>query len=411
MSSISIVYNGVCAKDGTDYYHMRSMVEFLRELTHKFSYARYYGGYLEPQDVGYSFAHEMPLAIPNLELCLVRGNSASTGTIAFIRNYIWMLRRLWSFIQGSDYLLVFLPSFLSAVAASLALALRKNLGVYIGGNWGEETKHRKKNLIRTLAYPINRFLIDPVTLWVVMHARFAITPGYDLYHKLAELKCNVRLPVPLVNVTRADVLERQDTCQDLETRILFVGALRYTKGVQELLEAFVDLKRHQAIDANVKLWFVGSGEAEIALRRRAEELQVTGDVRFWGHIANGPPLYQVYRQSDIFVLPAYSEGFPRVLYEAMTFGLPIITTSVGGIPFLLHHLSEAYLVEPRDTAGICAALQVVLADTGLRKQLIKNSRALMLDVIFKRMETEINLANQVRQQFDPCSPVTDCHEQ
>ena len=154
--TISVVYNGVCAKDGTDYYHMRSMVGFLRELTHEFTYARYYGAYLEAHDVGYRFAREVPLAIPNLELCLGRGNSTNTGTIIFVQNYIVMLRLLGAFVQSSDYLVVFLPSFLSVVAALLALALRKKLGVYIGGNWGEETKHRRRNLIRTLVYPINR---------------------------------------------------------------------------------------------------------------------------------------------------------------------------------------------------------------------------------------------------------------
>ena len=402
MRSISIVYNGVCAKDSSGYYHMTSMVGFLYELTHKFPYVRYFGGYLEPQDLDYRFVHEASMTIENLDLCLTRGNSSNTGSVAFVFNYIMLLFRLWSFIWSSDYLLVFMPSFSSVIAAIFALILHKDLGVYIGGNWGEETKHRKRNIARTIVYPINRFLIDPLTIWIARQARFVITPGYDLYHNLSVQKCNIMLTVPLINVTRSDILVREDTCQRAaEIRILFVGALRYTKGVQELLEAFANLKRKQLIQANLNLWFVGDGEAKSALEKRADELQLVGNVKFFGHIPNGPQLYKFYYDADIFILPTYSEGFPRVLYEAMTFGLPIITTSVGGIPFFLHHLVDAYLIEPRDTAGICLALEVLLSDVTLRRNLIRNSRALMLDVVFKRMETETNLAHQVWHKFAP----------
>jgi len=84
--TISVVYNGICAKDGTDYYHTRSMVGFLRELTNEFTCVRYYGGYLEAHDSGYRFAREVPLVMPNLELSLARGNSTNTGTVVLVRN-------------------------------------------------------------------------------------------------------------------------------------------------------------------------------------------------------------------------------------------------------------------------------------------------------------------------------------
>jgi glycosyltransferase involved in cell wall biosynthesis len=411
MKSVSIVYNGICAKDGTVYYHMRSFVEFLHDLIRLFPGVRYYGGYLEPDDTGHHFAFESPLALPGLELTLVKGNSTNTGNLAFIRNNMLGFLQMVGFVRRSEHIMVFLPSFLSVFAGVLALVFRKDLGVYIGGGWREPSKHQKMNLARALAYPVNRFLIDPMVFWVSSKARFIFTPGYDLYHKFKSLNYNVILPVPLINLSRDDVLFRTDTCQGREKRILYVGALRYAKGILILLEAFARLKHNHTIGSETKLWIVGSGESESDIKEKARELQISQDIELFGHIPNGSQLYEFYRQSDVFVLPSFSEGFPRVLYEAMTFSVPMIATEVGGIPHFLHHLFDAYLVPPGSVDRLEEAITTVLSDAQLRTRMIENARDLMLDVIFKRQETETNLAHQVQQQFDPFSPVTDCHEQ
>jgi len=399
LKSVSVVYNGICAKDGIVYYHMRSFVEFLHELVRIFPEVRYFGGYLEPTDVGFHFASELPLALPGLEICGVKGNSTNTGNVAFVRNNIIALLRMVGFVRRSEYIVVFLPSFLSVFAGILALVFGKDLGIYIGGGWREPSKHQKMNLTRTIAYPINRFLIDPMVFWIALKARFVVTPGYDLYYKFKLLNCNVILPVPLIGLSRDDILFRTDTCQGREKRILYVGALRYAKGVLILLEAFARLKHNHTIGPESKLWIVGSGEAETDIREKANALGLSQDIVLFGHVPNGPQLYELYRQADIFVLPTFSEGFPRVLYEAMTFSLPVIATDVGGIPHLLQHLFDAYLVPPGNIDRLEEAITIVLSDAQIRSRMIKNARALMLNVIFKRKETDISLARQIHKQF------------
>lgn len=399
MKQVSVVYNGFCGRNGAHYYHMRSMAHLLRDLTAEFDQVYFFVGYLLPSDVGYNSAHEESLSIPRVELCPIRGNSANTPSFTFFRNYIAAMLQLARFIWRSDYVVVFLPSFLSVVACLLALAMRKKLGVYIGGNWGEESKYRTRNLARLIAYPINRFLIDPCVYWIARRSRFVITPGYDLYSKLGSINGRTHLPVPMINIQRSDLIERVDTCQEPTITLLFVGALRYTKGVMELLEAISRMRQNHTFGDRLQVWFVGTGEADVALQQRAEALGITQQVRLFGHVTNGLQLHELYRRADIFVLPTFSEGFPRVLYEAMTFGLPIITTSVGGIPYFLKHATHAYLVPPRSVDALEEAITTLITDATLRQDMIRHARALMLEEIFPRIERQISLAHQIGKLF------------
>ncbi len=393
-----MVYNGVCARYRGRYYHSNSFAAFLRDLTSEFERVRYFGAFLDEGDRGFEHTCEAPLGAPNLELHLVRGNSGSTGAWAFVRNYIVALWRLAGFLRGSQQVVAFVPSFLSVAAALGALALDKKLGVYIGGNWSQESQHRRLTPIQRVFYPVNRYAIDPLVRWVARRAQFVVTPGYDAHARLRERVRNIMLPAPLLGVRATDVVGRTDTCGGAEIRVLFVGALRVQKGVGELLEAFARV-RGRIADKRLVLWFVGSGEAEPTLRERAAQLELAGVVRFFGHIENGPSLFDVYRQADIFALPTYSEGFPRSLYEAMTFGLPVLTTSVGGIPYFLEHLRHAVLIQPGDVVGLEAALFSLLTDAALRSRLVHHARDLMLDVVYPRIERDQSLAKQISRGF------------
>src|SRR5207253_6281999 len=112
-------------------------------------------------DRGFEHTCEAPLDASNLELRLVRGNSGSTAPWAFVRNYLVALWRLIGFLRQSKQVVVFVPSFLSVAAALGALALDKKLGLYIGGNWSQESQHRRLTPIQRVFYPVNRYAIDP----------------------------------------------------------------------------------------------------------------------------------------------------------------------------------------------------------------------------------------------------------
>ncbi|EQD38607.1 glycosyl transferase group 1 [mine drainage metagenome] len=90
-----------------------------------------------------------------------------------------------------------------------------------------------------------------------------------------------------------------------------------------------------------------------------------------------PPdaLRREYASADLFVLPSHMEPFGIVLLEAMAAGLPVVATSVGGIPEVVHSGLTGLLVPPRDPAALARALDTLVADPQLRSRFGDRGRA------------------------------------
>lgn len=152
-----------------------------------------------------------------------------------------------------------------------------------------------------------------------------------------------------------------------------VGRLAEVKNLKVFLEAAAGfLKRHP------KTIFViaGTGPLEAELRELAESLGVVGSVNFLGHVSDR---VELYRALDALLITSDSEGTPMTLLEAMSFGLPVVSSAVGGIPEACTHEKDALLVPPRDVPGFTAALERVLREEGLAERLGKNARATILE--------------------------------
>jgi glycosyltransferase involved in cell wall biosynthesis len=137
-----------------------------------------------------------------------------------------------------------------------------------------------------------------------------------------------------------------------EGRILFVGYLIKSKGLDNLLRAMRLL-----VDAgkSPRLKIVGKGPERSALERLAGRLGIGGRVNFTGPI----PLHELaphYRESDLFVLPSRYEGFGLVLIEAALCGLPIVASRVGGIPEAVVDGETALLTPPDDPRALASAI-------------------------------------------------------
>jgi len=111
-------------------------------------------------------------------------------------------------------------------------------------------------------------------------------------------------------------------------RLLFVGRLSRVKGIDGLLEAMTRLR------GKAYLTIVGDGEERPALEKRIEEKQLEGTVCLAGS-CTPEEVQTYYSSSDILVMNSSVEGKPMVILEAMSHGLPVLTTPVGGIPELV----------------------------------------------------------------------------
>jgi glycosyltransferase involved in cell wall biosynthesis len=170
-----------------------------------------------------------------------------------------------------------------------------------------------------------------------------------------------------MNLLARDCFEREDTCQGETITCLFAGGLIPRKGLVYLIEAIAAL-REKGLPVELRL--AGEGEQRKELEDLVRELGLTDAVEFLGHVTNGSALWEAYRNADIFVLPTLAEGFPRVLYEAMSQSLPIVATKVSGIPYLLQDRESALLIEPEDTVALATAIEAVATQPELRRRLI-----------------------------------------
>jgi glycosyltransferase involved in cell wall biosynthesis len=110
---------------------------------------------------------------------------------------------------------------------------------------------------------------------------------------------------------------------------------------------------------------------EAVIGRRIAQSPFRDEITLTGMLDFGEPLFELYRSHDLFVMPTLSEGTPRTLVEARAFGCPVVATRVGGIPSSVEHGVNGLLVEPRDAAGLAAAIERVLSDEPLRLSLIE----------------------------------------
>jgi glycosyltransferase involved in cell wall biosynthesis len=116
----------------------------------------------------------------------------------------------------------------------------------------------------------------------------------------------------------------------------------------------------------------GDGSAQTA-RRMAQELKVEDRVSFTGAI----PKMEVparLNQSDIFLNTTNVDNTPVSMLEAMACGLCVVSTNVGGIPYLVDHLQDAMLVPPDDAEAMASAVRRILNEPELAVSLSKQGR-------------------------------------
>jgi len=138
--------------------------------------------------------------------------------------------------------------------------------------------------------------------------------------------------------------------------LLYVGRIVAEKGLCDLIDALSELLKSPT--PNYRLTLIGwgaHGEME-RLRDYIAQHGVGHAVDVLGAMPPGPALLQAFRSCDIFVLPSWSEGTPRVLVEAMAMGRAVVATRVGGVPDLIEDGDNGYLVEPRRPDQLAAAI-------------------------------------------------------
>ena len=134
--------------------------------------------------------------------------------------------------------------------------------------------------------------------------------------------------------------------------ILFVGAIRKTKGIEEVLKISLVLSQK---DISYVLHLVGDGEDRSSYEAWVEENEIKHNVNFHGWLSR-QALNKFYKRAHCLLFPSYTEGFPKVLSEGMAFGVVPIASDVSSIPQVLSDTGAGLSFPVNDTEAYVDAI-------------------------------------------------------
>jgi len=147
-----------------------------------------------------------------------------------------------------------------------------------------------------------------------------------------------------------------------------VGRLVPVKGPKFLIDAAQEIIPKYP---NVFFVFTGDGYLRRDLEKKASDLRIKENVVFFGWRNDAAKIISV---TDIFVLPSLNEGMGRVLAEAMALGKPIVASNVGGIPDLVIHGKNGFLVPQKNSKELARYIHILLEDKEKREKMGREGR-------------------------------------
>lgn len=172
------------------------------------------------------------------------------------------------------------------------------------------------------------------------------------------------------------------TVGDVAQHISFVARLAPPKNPFLLVEALAEVPQ-------VTLHFIGGGPDEEALKEKIAQMGISDRVVLHGDVPR-EEVFELLSTMDASVLVSDYEGLPRSILEAMSAGLPIITSDVGGVRELVDE-SNGFIIARGDRAGLVAALTKVATEKGLAQRLGRASRG--------RIEKEFSLHTMLAKTY------------
>jgi len=185
--------------------------------------------------------------------------------------------------------------------------------------------------------------------------------------------------------------EKRIRNNDRKINLITVSRLVEKKGIKY---AILAVKKILQEAPELQYIIVGDGPLKSELVTLIRKLKLEKNIRIVGPLDNTSALKMVAK-SDIFILPCIKarngdmDGIPTALMEAMALEIPVISTTISGIPELIENGKEGFLVKPKHVEQLANAIRILLQDGHLRKEMGKNGR--------KKIEKDFNIHKEVKK--------------
>lgn len=232
-------------------------------------------------------------------------------------------------------------------------------------------------LARDLRHAVIRRIVGTLYRFVLRHEKLRIIfqncDDRDLF--TGKRWVRKRDAVLIASGVDTETFAPREGSHDGSPVVILPARLLYTKGVAEFVAAAGRLKR-EGIDARFVL--VGGNDPQNPAsipEEQLEEWRRSGVVELWGERHDMP---NVYAEADLVCLPSYREGMPKVLIEAASSGLAIVTTNAPGCRDVVTEGENGLLVTVGDAESTTAALRTLLTDRPLREAMGRRGRERVL---------------------------------
>lgn len=166
--------------------------------------------------------------------------------------------------------------------------------------------------------------------------------------------------------TRIELKKRYNLENSLN--ILYLGTIKKIKGIDTLINAFMCLGLEYIKNNNIMLMICGMGPLKKTLEKKVWRMGFSEHIKFWGFVDEKMKL-EIFKMSDVYVIPSHFEAQSISLLEAMSNGLPIIGTDTTGITNMIKDGDNGLLFPVGDHFMLKNKLKLIIEDEDLRLNL------------------------------------------
>jgi glycosyltransferase involved in cell wall biosynthesis len=315
---------------------------------------------------------------------------------SFWRNILSTYPKIYRLIRDNmnrwDILWLNAPHPVSLMFAHICRKLGKPFFLFIRQNLKVQVGYRNRGIMKILSVAAATML-EWIFRWLSRDClTFAV--GEEIFQRYRKTGKSVhKTAVSLISKKDIPDTVFERTPRDpRQTRLLSVGRLDPEKGIIYLIQAVDKLVANG--NADIILDIVGTGTEENGLRWQVSKRGLAQNVHFAGYVSHGRQLLNLYRESDVYIQPSLTEGWPQTLFEAMACGVPVVATRVGGIPYLIEDGENGLLIDPASPREISDAVKRLVSDAELKDRIVRNgfvtARNHTLEVEREKMMGHIN---------------------